>query len=116
MEFDWVGTCDPSAWLAAPAAIALLREVGLEAVFAHNHALAWHAARRLSERFDGSPPAPESMIGTMATVALLFEDGIEVQLHAWRDRLWVRVSAQVYVEEADLERLADAVLSRLAVC
>jgi len=131
IEFDWVGTRDPSAWLTAPVAIALLREVGLERVFAYNHALAVHAAQRLSARFGAAPSAPESMIGTMATVALpaaagstrddaarlrdalLVEDRIEVQVHAWRGRLWARVSAQVYLEAADFERLADAVLARV---
>ncbi len=131
-EFDWVGTRDPSAWLSAPAAIALLREVGTEAVFAHNHALAWHAARQLGTRLGTALQVPKSMIGTMATVllpaaagrtreealclrdALLFEDKVEVAVHAWRDRLWMRVSAQVYVEEGDFERLADAVLARIA--
>ncbi len=32
------------------------------------------------------------------------------QLHAWRGRLWVRVSAQIYNEQAEVEALADAVL------
>jgi isopenicillin-N epimerase len=72
------------------------------------------------------------MVGTMASVelppaagstredaarlrdALLFEEGIEVPVLVRRDRLWLRVSAQVYVEEADLDRLADAVLARVA--
>ncbi len=72
------------------------------------------------------------MIGTMATVplprplgatrddaallrdALLFQDGIEVQLHAWRGRLWVRISAQVYNDLGDVERLGAAVLARRA--
>jgi len=44
---------------------------------------------------------------------LLVEDRIEVQVHAWRGRLWARVSAQVYLEAADFERLADAVLARV---
>jgi len=44
--------------------------------------------------------------------ALLFEDRIEIQLHAWRDRLWVRVSAQVYNDIRDIERLASAVEAR----
>ena len=46
-------------------------------------------------------------------LALLVEDRIEVQLHAWHGRLWARVSAQVYNEPSDVERLADAVLSRI---
>jgi isopenicillin-N epimerase len=45
--------------------------------------------------------------------ALLVEDRIEVQLHAWRGRLWARVSAQVYNDRADITRLADAVCRRL---
>jgi hypothetical protein len=35
--------------------------------------------------------------------ALLYEDGIEIQLHAWRGRLGVRVSGQVYNDLEDVE-------------
>jgi isopenicillin-N epimerase len=42
-------------------------------------------------------------------LALLVDDRIEVQLHAWRGRLWVRVSAQVYNDRSDIARLAEAV-------
>ena len=41
------------------------------------------------------------------------DDRIEVQLHAWRGRLWTSVSAQVYNDRSDIERLADAVARRL---
>jgi isopenicillin-N epimerase len=72
----------------------------------------------------------EEMVGVMATLplperlgssptdaaqlrdALLYEDRIEVQLHSWRDRLWVRVSAQVYNEIKDVERLGAAIDKR----
>src|SRR5262249_47649589 len=68
----------------------------------------------------------ENVVGTMATVplparfgstrddaqrlrdALLFEDRIEVQLHAARGGLWVRISSQVYNDMGDMERLAGA--------
>jgi selenocysteine lyase/cysteine desulfurase len=43
---------------------------------------------------------------------LLKRDRIEIQLHAWRQRLWVRISTQIYNERADVERLADAILAR----
>jgi isopenicillin-N epimerase len=46
-------------------------------------------------------------------LALLLEDRIELQLHAWRDRLWARISAQVYNDRSDVERLAEAVARRL---
>jgi isopenicillin-N epimerase len=42
---------------------------------------------------------------------LLFEHRIEVQVHAWQERIWARVSAQVYNDDEDLERLAAAALS-----
>ena len=35
-----------------------------------------------------------------------------MQLHAWGGRLWARVSAQIYNEISDFERLADAVARR----
>ena len=43
---------------------------------------------------------------------LLLEDHIEVHLFAWRGRLWLRVSAQIYNDGSDIERLADAVARR----
>jgi isopenicillin-N epimerase len=130
-EFDLVGTRDPSMHLAAPAGIAFLRELGEERVRRWNQDLAWEAAVLLSRRFGTALGMPRSMVATMATVplperagstreqaaslrdALLFEDRIEVQLHAWRGRLWTRISAQIYNEIADIERLAEAILRRV---
>jgi len=129
-EFDWVGTRDPSAYLAALAAIAFLHELGPARVRESNHALAWDAARLLSERWGNPLELTEAMVGTMSTVplpagsgstaedaarlrdALLHQDNIEVQLHATKGRLWTRVSTQIYNDRADIERLADAVLNR----
>lgn len=131
-EFDWVGTRDPSPWLAAPAGIAFLDELGLDAVRRYNHDLAWHAARSLTTRWQTPLEIREDHIGSMATIALpaslgstaddalrlrnalLFEDGIEVQVHAGHGRLWTRVSAQVYNDEDDVARLGDAVARRSA--
>jgi isopenicillin-N epimerase len=126
-EFDLPGTRDPAAHLAAPAAIAMMREFGVAEVQQYNHALAWNGARRLAERWNVAFETPEAMIGTMATVALpesvgrtadesldvrdrlLFTHGIEVQLHSFRDRLYVRISAQIYNTMDDIDRLAAAV-------
>jgi isopenicillin-N epimerase len=72
----------------------------------------------------------ESMVGTMATFplparhgatvedarrlkdALLDQDRIEVQVHAWRERVWLRICGQVYNDPDDIERLARAVEAR----
>ncbi|HEX4933311.1 MAG TPA: aminotransferase class V-fold PLP-dependent enzyme, partial [Gemmatimonadaceae bacterium] len=130
-EFDWVGTLDPTNYLAAPVGVALLREWGFEASREYMHGLAWSAGRLLAERWGTELGAPETMIGTMVTVplpsragstkedatrlrlALLAEDRIEIQMHAWRGRLWVRVSAQVYNDLDDVAALADGVLRRM---
>ncbi len=129
-EFDWVGTRDPSAYLSAPSAIAFMRELGIESVRAYNHHLAWEGARLLCARWKVPFELEEPMVGVMATVplpqrmgegkedagklrdALLEQDRIEVQLHAWRGRIWVRISTQIYNDIGDVERLADAVASK----
>jgi isopenicillin-N epimerase len=126
-EFDWVGTRDLSAWLAAPEAIAYLRERGVDAAWTYNHGLAWQGAQLLADAWKTTIPASESEIGFMVTVplparfggeaahatrlrhALLFTHGIEVQVHAGYGRLWARLSAQVYNELDDVRRLMAAV-------
>jgi len=130
-EFDLVGTRDPSAYLTAPDAIAWMRKEGVQAIQAYNHRLAWEAAQVLTRRWGTSFSAPESMIGTMASIplpdragstradadrlrdGLLFEDRIEIELHEGLGRLWVRLSAQIYNDIADVERLAAAVEARI---
>jgi isopenicillin-N epimerase len=129
-EFDLPGTRDPSPHLAAPAAIRIMEEFGGPAIRDYNHALAWDGAKLLADRWGSEFVTPESMIGTMATVVLpaamgstaegamhlrdrlLFEDQIEVALHAYRGRLHARISAQIYNDLDDVERLAAAVVRR----
>jgi isopenicillin-N epimerase len=130
-EFEWNGTADPTSCLAAPAGVALLREWRFPAVLAYMHELAWNAGVRLTGRWRTTLATPREMIGAMITVplpeaagateedatrlrlALLVDDRVEVHLHAWRGRLWVRISAQVYNDLSDVERLAAAVSRRL---
>jgi isopenicillin-N epimerase len=129
-EFDWVGTRDPTPWLAAPAALDFMRELGVDEVRSWNHDLAWQGGRWLSRAWDTRLGVAEAQTGTMITVplpagcgssrddagrlrdALLDDDGIEVQLHACDGRLYARLSAQVYNDMTDVERLGTAVLRR----
>jgi isopenicillin-N epimerase len=129
-EFDLVGTRDPTPWLAAPAGIAFLESLGIEALRAWNHAIVWDAARMLSRRWHVPLPCDESMIGPMVTMqlpatvkveaaavqalrdALLFEDRIEVQMHVFKGRAWFRLCGQAYVEASDIERFCEAVERR----
>jgi isopenicillin-N epimerase len=130
-EFEWNGTSDPTSYLAAPEGIALLGEWGFDAVIDYMHSLAWEAGHVLTDCWRTTLETPRTMVGAMVTVplpeaagatdadaarlrlALLVDDRIEVQLHAWRGRLWVRVSAQVYNERSDMVRLAEAVSRQL---
>jgi isopenicillin-N epimerase len=130
-SFDLPGTRDPSPHLAAPAAIDLFEEWGTSAIQAYNHGLALEAARHVSARWDTAFDTPDALIGTMATVtlpaslgstredaqrlrdALLFEDGLEIPVHAYRGQLRARISAQVYNDMEDIERLAAAVRRRI---
>jgi isopenicillin-N epimerase len=125
-EFDWPGTRDPTPHLAAPAGIAFMRELGIERVQRYNRELAWDAGREIADRLKGELLGPESMIGTMVTLRLpgrfgstaddaaklrdmlLFDHQIEVHVGAWKDHVCIRVSAQIYNEMSDINRLIEA--------
>lgn len=126
-EFDWTGTRDPSAWLAVTDAIAFHRGLGSAALMARNHDLAASAAALLAERWGTETGAPAALIGATAAIAvpdavaaragdrfrlrerLWREHAVEAPVYEVAGRLWVRVSAQVYNEPADYERLGAAV-------
>jgi isopenicillin-N epimerase len=130
-EFEHTPTADPTSLLAAPEGIALLREWNFDACVRYMHDLAADAASILTRRWHTPFEIPAGMVGSMVTVpvpqslgstdadathlrlALLVEDHIEVHLHAWRGRLWIRVCTQVYNDHTDLEHLAAAVARRL---
>ena len=129
-EFDLVGTRDPSAWLAAPAALELLAEFGAEEVRAYNHDLAYRAGERLAKRWETEFRTPRSMVASMVSVPLparfagtsaeaarlrdllLFEDRIELHISARGDRLSARVAIQIYNDMADVDRLGEAIAKR----
>ncbi len=123
-EFGWTGTRDPSAWLAGRDGVAFLEGLGREAVWDYQRALRRRAAARLSEAWGVAPAAPEHCLGAMVTLpapgdhpgteeagialrrALWERHRVEVPFFAFAGRLWIRVSAQVYVDDDDIERLA----------
>ncbi len=126
-EFDWTGTRDPSAWLAVREAVAFHRRLGSRRVMLHNHRLAAKAAVMLAETWGTEPGALEPMLGAMAAVRVpdtapaTLDEGLKLRDRLWNDHgievpvipfagaLWVRISAQVYNEEADYLRLARAI-------
>jgi isopenicillin-N epimerase len=126
-EFDWTGTKDPSAYLSVTAALAFREALGDERVRRYNHDLALAAAAALARRWRTTAPVPRELTGSMAVVLLperfkadkgaadalrarlAREAQIEVPVIQIGDRLWVRLSAQVYNEMADYDRLGQAI-------
>jgi isopenicillin-N epimerase len=133
-EFEWTGTRDPSPWLAAPAGLDFMHDVlGVAAMRAWNHDLAWRSALRLGERWGLPWTTPEAMVGCMVTVplparlgpgsvdnaqrlrdALFFGHRIEAPVIARGGALWARLSMQVYNDDEDVERFAAAIDSLAA--
>ena len=75
LEFDWLGTSDPSAWLAVPAAIefgASLLPGGWPALRERNHALALEARELLAvgHRFGGASAGRDDRIDGQPAVGL----------------------------------------------
>jgi len=145
LEFDWCGTDDPTAFLSVPVALRTIGGLvpgGWDEVRRRNRELVLQGRELLCEALDVDAPAPEEMIGSLASVPLpqateqgtepateailryeplqrsLFEqDRIEVPVHLWPappERL-VRISAQLYNSIDEYEHLATALRKRLGI-
>jgi len=108
-----------------------MNELGTRSVQRYNHELAWQAGTTMAAHWESRLLAPESAIGTMISVpmperlgstpedaqrlrdSLLFEDHIEVQISARRNRLLARISAQIYNDMSDVEKFIAAIDLRL---
>ncbi|MFT4626725.1 MAG: isopenicillin-N epimerase [Myxococcota bacterium] len=126
-EFDWTGTRDPTAWLSAPAAVAFVNDLGIDAMWAYQHHIRERGLALLTEAWGVERTAPASCLAAMATVPLPFEaEATEVVGNALRaqlwerhrveapfvpldGRMWLRFSAQVYTDLSEVERLAAAI-------
>jgi isopenicillin-N epimerase len=136
-QFDWTGTDDPTARLCVGRAIEVLaghRVDGWPGVRASNRELVLVGRRLLTEALGIDPPAPDSMIGSIASVevpperepspsifdpladALHHRHGIEVPVFAWPEspRRLLRISAQQYNSIDDYRALVAALAAELA--
>ena len=139
VEFDWTGTSDPTPQLCIGDALACLEAMvpgGIGAIMEKNRALALEARTILTGALGVDPPAPDSMIGSMAAVPLpdgkatvaasLYGDALqEVLQKTWHVEVpivpWpappkrlVRISAQVYDTRKEYVYLADKLVTELA--
>ena len=131
MQFDWTGTDDPTAWLTVPHAldeVSALHPEGWNGVRQANRRLCLEARDLLIDALQVDRPAPDSMIGAIASIPLPPSDGsavhifdplmvdlrtrwgIEVMVFRWPgppDRI-LRISAQQYNRIEEFERLVQA--------
>ncbi len=126
-EFMWVGTRDPSAYLAVPAAIDFIESVGLNTFRTRTHSLARYARQRLVALTGREPIVPDSetWYGSMAHVPLPPGDrqslqdslwqrfGIEVPIVDWNAGRYIRVSCHLYNRRQDIDLLVRALAELL---
>jgi isopenicillin-N epimerase len=142
VEFDWTGTRDITPWLAVSDAIHFVGELlpgGWPAVRERNRALALWAREHVAARLGVALPCPDSMVGSMAALilpaserfpaqgrkshftlhplaaALFDQHRVEVPVHGCpgSQETVLRLSAALYNERSDYERLADALVALL---
>jgi len=144
LEFDWTGTDDPTPILALPAAIRYvggLHDEGWAGLMAANAALARRGRDAICAALGIPAPAPDGMLGSMASIPLpglaptrvaaerlqmdLFdEQRIEVPVFTFPvpaalapgeapAHVLLRISAQRYNQADEYAALADALVSRL---
>ncbi|HEY9852174.1 MAG TPA: aminotransferase class V-fold PLP-dependent enzyme [Leptolyngbyaceae cyanobacterium] len=134
LEFDWMGTGDPSAYLCVPEAIRFMGSLlpgGWNELMTQNRIKALAARRILCEVLGVAPSCPDEMIGALAAVSLpdtapypdrtqlipplqdaLFKDfGIEVPVIPWpaAPKQLIRISAQIYNTSDQYEYLAGVI-------
>jgi isopenicillin-N epimerase len=141
LEFDWMGTDDPTAYLCVPEAIRFMGSLlpgGWAELMKRNRAMALAGRQLICEALGVSPPCPDEMIGSMAVVplpaeALLSAEGeqaygllplqtvlfeqfrIEVPVIPWKAPYpqLIRISAQVYNTLEQYKYLGSAIAATM---
>lgn len=138
LEFDWMGTGDPSPYLCVPVAINFMGSLlagGWPELMARNHDLVLAGRQILLDKLDLPLPCPDEMVGSMAVIPLPDEKSdavakggivplqdalwevfkIEVPVIPWPDasKRMLRISAQFYNSLPQYEYLAKALVELL---
>lgn len=126
--FDWTGTQDFSAYLAVREALYFNRYIDAKRIRSRNRGLCQMAAELLASAWNTRVPSPMRMRGSMATMELpvhlppelaaakAFHDAlwekhrIEVPVFPFETKCWLRISAHIYNDFDQYDRLAEAVL------
>jgi len=136
-EFDWTGTRDISAWCTLPFVIGHVAEMyegGWPAIMERNRSMVLEGRALLCETLGISPPCPDEMIATIATILLpnsgdagiplhdpdplhtrLLELGIQVPVWSWPspEGRYLRISAHLHNSIEQYAHLADVLYDEL---
>lgn len=131
LEFDWMGTDDPTAYLCVAEAIRFMGSLlpgGWPEVMQRNHQLAIAGQQVLCQALDVPPPTPKEMMGSLAVIPLpdgnapLLHDDllrhhrVEVPIVPWKHQgRLLRISAQLYNHIEQYHYLADVLLKSLQI-
>ncbi len=122
-EFDWIGTRDPTSWLSTSAVLDWHEAEGGAGLRARGHALAAAMGERLAAALGSETTASPQLLGSMAAarlpgpalggpkdqaVAFDEETGVVISINEIYGADWVRVSAALYNELEDVDRLIEA--------
>ncbi len=140
-DFDYAGTGDYSAFLSLPESIGVVGSLlpgGWSALFRHNHELIVKARAHVCNVLGIEPSCPDSMLGTMASIAIpdapdsianrptKYDDALQdvlIDTHAMASPVWrlncnqqriVRLSAHAYNAIEQFERYAEALKQELS--
>jgi isopenicillin-N epimerase len=124
--FDYVGTRDVTPWATLPAVIDFVERFGAEAIMEHNVALGRSVDRIMMGIGAEAVTSQECLAALRAYVlpqrrhagadahalmeALWEHHRIQVAVTPFKGRLILRLSPQIYTDEADFSRLADALV------
>lgn len=129
LEFDWVGTADPSAVLCVPTALDVMGAVfpgGWPELMRKNREASLAARTRLLDALGTPVPCPPDVLPAMASVIVPFaaeglhdrlfdEFRVEIPVMRVGEHTLVRISMQQHVRAADLDALLNAFRSMSTV-
>ncbi len=125
-EFDWTGTHNPSSQLVLRQAINFHRRLGSTRIYNYIHNLVIEARNKTADELNLDIVSPDEHLGALAALELkqlkpakanyvnelrkhFFERyNIEVAFTEFDERIFIRISAQVYNEMKDYDKLIEA--------
>jgi selenocysteine lyase/cysteine desulfurase len=129
--FEYTGTRDYTAFASMSAAVQFRQQLGDQRITDYNHELAVWAAYTLAQMWGTEVLTNNNAtMGAMATIRLPTNDMSAAQLlqsrlqqdydtyivvFPFQNRVWTRLSAQIYLEKADFVELANLVARLLGV-